>query len=116
MSAQRPKDDPVHQQRQQEHDPEAEEDPDRDRPAVLRGEREGVRTRHYELAVCEVDEAQDAEHEADSDGHQGVNRAEPAGIRKRLPVDAEDGQCHARYAPTSAPVSFADSGPSVRRS
>src|SRR5919204_1538003 len=113
--AQRPEDEPVHQQRERDDDAEAEEDPTPERPAPLRGEREREGTRHDELAVCEVDEPQDSEHEPDANRHQRVDGAEPDRVDERLPVDVEDRERHARYAATSVCVSAASCGPSVSR-
>ena len=53
------------------------------RPVPLRGERQGVGARHDQLPVREVDEPQHAEHEADADGHQRVDGAEPDGVDER---------------------------------
>src|SRR5581483_7646339 len=88
----------------------AEEDPGPHRPVPLRRERKRERAGHDQLAVREVDQAEDAEDEPDADRHQGVDAAERDRIRDRLPRDA-----HAKYAATSFSVSFASSGPSVRR-
>ncbi len=96
MSAQRPENDPVHQERKHEHYAKAQQDAYGDRPAPLRGEGERVRTGHHELPVGEVDETQDAEDETDADGHERVDRAETNRVGERLPVDAENRDRHAR--------------------
>ena len=94
--AQRPEDDPVHEQREHENDGKAEDDAHGDGPAALRGEGERVGTGHHQLSVSEVDEPQDAEDETDADGHERVDRAEADRVGERLPVDAENGDRHAR--------------------
>src|SRR5207237_5556830 len=105
-----------HQQREDEHDAEAESDSAPNGPTALRRKRQCVRAGHDELAVGEVDEPQDAEDKADPHRHQRVDRAEPDRVGERLPIDAEDGQgAHVRYAPINASVSAACSGPSVSR-
>ena len=76
VAAQGPEDEPVHEHGQDEHGGEAEDDAGPHRPAPLRRERQRERARHDELAVGEVDEAQDAEDEPDADRHQRVDRAE----------------------------------------
>ena len=87
LRAQRPEDDALHREREREHDGEAERDPDADGPVALRGERERERAGHDQLAVGEVDEPHDAEDEADADGHQGEDRAEPDRVDLHLEVE-----------------------------
>ena len=85
LAPERPEDDAVHRERERDDDREARGDAPRDGPS--RGEGERVRARHHELAVGEVDEPQDAEDEADPDGHQRVDRAEPERIGERREVE-----------------------------
>ena len=77
LRARRPKHDALHRKREREHDREAERDADADRPVAVRRECERERAGHDQLAVGEVHEAHHAEHEADADGHQREDRAEP---------------------------------------
>ena len=88
LPAQRPEDDEVHRQRERDHDGEAGDDAPRDRPA--RGEGERVGAGHDQLAVGEVDEPQDAEDEADADGHQRVDRPEPDRVGERLEAEGRE--------------------------
>ena len=83
---QRPEDEPVHQDRQHEHDAEAEEDrePVRQAPLVAEGEREAAG--HDQLPVGEVDEPEHAEDEPDPDRHQRVDAAERERVRERRPL------------------------------
>ena len=67
-----------------------------DRPVPLRRDREREGARHDQLAVGEVDEPQDTEDEADADGHQRVDRAEPDRVGEHLPVDVENLDDHER--------------------
>ena len=53
--------------------------PTADRPAALGREREREPARHDQLPVGEVDQAQDAEDEADADGHEREDRPQPDG-------------------------------------
>jgi hypothetical protein len=94
LLSKRPKDEALHEQGERDHDREAEDDPGPDRPAPLGRERERERARHHELAVGEVHEPKHAEHEPDADGHQGVDGTEAERIGERLPVDAENRECH----------------------
>ena len=93
---------------------------DPDRPVPLGREGERVGAGHDQLAVREVDEAEDAEDEADADGHQRVDGAEPDRVDEHLPVDAEhrerERRRHERYAATIFSVSPASAGVSVSRS
>ena len=65
---------------------EAERDPDGDGPPALGGEGEREPTGHDQLAVGEVDESKHAEDEADADGHQGEDRAEPDRVHLHLEI------------------------------
>ena len=62
-----------------------------DRPGRGVGERVGAG--HDQLAVGEVDEPQDAEDEADADGHQRVGRAEADRVDDHLRVDRREREC-----------------------
>ena len=54
-----------------------------------------VRAGHHQLAVGEVDEPQHAEDEADPDGHQRVDRAQPDRVGQGLEVrEVEGGEDH----------------------
>ena len=70
-----------------EHDGEAEDDPRPHRPVPLGRERERERAGHDQLAVGEVDEPEDAEDEADADGHERVDGAEADRVDLHLQVD-----------------------------
>ena len=103
--AQRPEDGPLHRQRQDDHDREAERDPHADRPAALGCEGERERARHDQLAVGEVHQPEHAEDEPDADRHQREDRAEPDRVHLHLQVDgvaeevgqaAGDGHAHER--------------------
>ena len=61
------------------------------------GVRERVRAGHDQLAVGEVDEPQDAEDEADADGHQRVGRAEADGVDDHLGVDRGERECASAF-------------------
>src|SRR6266516_3973144 len=117
MATKRAEHDPIHRDGERHDDAEAQEDPDPDGPTALVREGERVGTGHHELAVGEVDEAEDAEDQADADRHQRIDAAEPECIGKCLPVGAEHGrhERHEKYADTSVSLSPAASGPSVRR-
>ena len=80
-------DSPLHREREQEHDGDAERDPDPDRPVAIRGVGERERPGHDQLPIREVDEAKDAEHEPDADGHQRVDRAQADRVDLNLEVD-----------------------------
>ena len=117
LRPQRPEDDALHREREREHDREAERDADAHRPVPVRRERERERAGHDQLPVREVDEPHHAEDEADPDGHQREDRAEPDRVDLHLQVDrvAEE-VAHERYAATMRSVSAASSGVRVRRS
>ncbi len=90
MTAQRPEHETVHRDRQCEHDGKAQGDAGPHRPTPLRRERERECARHHELAVREVDEAENAEDETDADGHQCVDRAEEETVGQVLPGDGHE--------------------------
>ena len=87
------------------------------RPVRRVGER--VRAGHDELAIGEVDEAQDAEDEPDADGHERVGRSQADRIDDHLGVDRRERECaddvHERYAATIVSVSPASAGVIVSR-
>ena len=87
LGAQRTEDDALHRQGQEDHDGEAQRDSDAYRPAAVGGERERERAGHDQLPVGEVDEPEHAEDEADADGHQREDRAEPDRVDLHLQVD-----------------------------
>ena len=80
-----PEDDPVHDEREGDDDDEAGDDAPDDAP--VRRERERVGAGHDELAVREVDEAEDAEDEPDPDRHQCIDGPETDSIGQGLRVD-----------------------------
>jgi hypothetical protein len=82
--SQRAEDGSFHQQRERDDDGEAGDDADDHGLVGREGER--VRAGHDQLAVGEVDQPQDAEHEADADGHQRIDRALADGVDEDLGV------------------------------
>ena len=75
LRAQRPEHEPVHRAARARARPRSRRRSTPRRGQVpLRREGERVRTRHDQLAVREVDEAEDAEDETDADRHQRVDR------------------------------------------
>ena len=70
-----------------EDDAEAEHDPGPHRPVAVGREGERVGAGHDQLPVREVDQPQDAEDEADADGHEREDRAQPDRVDDGLRVD-----------------------------
>ncbi len=87
LRPQRTEDDALHRKREREHDGETERDADADRPVTFRREGDRERAGHDQLPVGEVHEPHHAEHEADPDGHQREDRAEPDRVDLDLQVD-----------------------------
>ena len=77
------------QERERQHDGEADEDRRPVRQAPLRAEREREGAGHDQLPVGEVDEPQHAEDEPDPDRHQRVDAAERE--TRRRPSATSDG-------------------------
>jgi hypothetical protein len=75
-TAQRPEERDLHQQGERDHHSEAREDRRPLGPVVLASDRKRVCPRHDQLAVGEVDEAENAEDEADPDRHERVHGSE----------------------------------------
>ena len=86
LRPQRPEDDALHRQRQRQDDDDAERDPHGDGPSALGGEGQREPAGHDQLAVGEVDESKHAEDEADADGHQREDRAEPDRVHLHLEI------------------------------
>ena len=87
LRTERAEDDALHRHREGDHDREAQDDAGPHGPVAVGREREGERPGHHELPVREVDEPEHAEDEADTDGHQRVDGADPDRVDLHLRID-----------------------------